>query len=81
MLDEIAKEVDELKELQNDLEEYVEKSTTICQDLEESMSEEDEENFDEIECPHCGETICIYDAMGEDGETLTCPICEQPIDI
>ena len=45
------------------------------------MADEEEEDFDEIECPHCKETIYIDEAMNENEEELICPICKNKIEL
>lgn len=81
VLEEISKEVDELKEQQNDLEEYVEKIDDDLANLEENMLDDEDEDFDELECPHCKETIYIDEALGENEDELICPICNQKIEL
>lgn len=81
VLDEIAREVSELKDQQNDLEEYVEKIDDDLSNLEETMMEDEEEDFDEVECPHCGEIVCVDDAIQESSEDLICPACGKKIDL
>lgn len=80
-LEEIGREINELKEQQNDLEEYVEKIDDDLAELEENMSGEEEEDFEEIECPHCGEIIYIDDAMQDNSEELICPACNKKIEL
>ena len=40
--------------------------------------EDEEEDFLEIECPHCHEVI-YFDQDALAGETLVCPVCNEAI--
>jgi len=61
-LEEIAHEIDELEKTQIDLEEYVESIDEDLASLEkevfgEGEEAEVEEEFEEVECPSCGESV------------------------
>ena len=81
VLDEIALEIDDMKDQQGDLEEYVEKIDEDLSVLEESMLDDEDEEFEEVECPHCGEIFDIEEAYTEDSDELVCPICKQKFDL
>ena len=44
----------------------------------EEFAYDDDEEFYEVECPHCGETICFGEELTV--ETLVCPACGERID-
>ena len=66
-LDVVCDQVDEIDEDLSDLETYVyecDDDDCFC----------DDDDCYEIECPNCGETICVDDGILEDG-SIDCPIC------
>lgn len=88
LMEELCEAVEEAEDRQDSLEEYVEELDDDLGDLEEYIFDEDEEceccdddedeDFVEIECPHCKETVYFdSDALSE--ETMTCPNCNKPI--
>ena len=56
---------------------------TTFANLEETVYEDEDEesDFDEIECPHCKELIYIDEAMGENEDELVCPVCKKVIEL
>lgn len=85
VLAEMSEAISDLGKNQEELEEYVE---CIDQDLagieedfyEEDVDDEDEEEYYEVECPECGETVMFEDSLVEDEETdLICPNCGKVI--
>ena len=44
----------------------------------EEFAYDDDEEFYEVECPHCGEKICFGEELTV--ETLVCPACGERID-
>ncbi len=81
VLQDVADAVDEVQNDVDELDEYVEAMDEDLSDLEELFEDEDEddeEDFLEIECPHCHETVYFDEEMlGK--EELICPECHQPI--
>ena len=66
-LDVVCDQVDEIDEDLSDLETYVyecDDDDCFC----------DDDDCYEIECPNCGETICVDDGILEDG-SIDCPNC------
>ena len=66
-LDVVCDQVDEIDEDLSDLETYVyecDDDDCFC----------DDDDCYEIECPNCGETICVDDVILEDG-SIDCPNC------
>ncbi len=68
-LDEIALQVDAVDEDLADLEEYV------YEDDYDDDYDSDEEFYD-VQCPSCGEVICIDEEILEEGG-ITCPNCGE----
>lgn len=66
-LDEIALQVDAVDEDLADLEEYV---------YEDDYDYDSDEEFYDVQCPSCGEVICIDEEILEEG-CITCPNCGE----
>ena len=62
---------DELDEIEDDLYEDEDDDDDCCCD-----EDFDDEDYLEVDCPNCGELLCIDDAVLEEG-TIQCPACEQ----
>lgn len=80
----IAEELEEHEMLVDDLSDCVddlydalddEDDECCCDDC------DDEDDFLEIVCPSCGETIYFDEDMIDSDEGLICPYCNEPIDI
>ena len=65
----VEEEIDALSDDLSDVEEFVYED-------EDEEDDEDEDDFFEIDCPNCGEPLCIDDEVLEEG-TIQCPSCEQ----
>lgn len=78
-LKEISDALDELSDEHRELEEYVSSIDEDLADLESDYYEEDD--YAEVECPKCGEVICIDSDLADDEETLelVCPNCGEII--
>lgn len=83
---EMAEEITRIDEDVEYVSDYCEELDEDLGDVEELLLDEDDEEFDddfedeefyEIECPHCGEII-EFDASIEP-EELTCPACHEAI--
>lgn len=66
--DAMGEEIDALSDDLSDVEDLV-----YGEDDEE---EDDDEDFFEVECPNCGEPLCIDEETLEEG-SIVCPGCEQ----
>lgn len=87
VLDDFALAVEDIEELHDQLSEQVdsmdedltEMERVIFDELDEE--EDDEDNFIEIECPHCNEKIEVSaDMIDEDNNTIECPSCHEDIE-
>lgn len=81
VLQDISDAVDEVQDDVDELNEYVEAIDEDLSDLEDEMFEggileDEDDDFLEIECPHCHETVYFdQDMLGK--EELVCPECHQ----
>lgn len=92
VLDDFAEAMGELDEGLAEVSEYVDAIDEDLTDLEDDFYEEIDElddeddefiDFDEIECPSCGEIIYVdEDMLDEEGELeVACPECDETIHI
>lgn len=79
----VAEGLDELKTGQTELEEYVEALDDDLSDVEEELfgeEEEDEDEFVEMECPKCKESVRFAEELlYEDDVEVTCPNCGEVV--
>jgi predicted RNA-binding Zn-ribbon protein involved in translation (DUF1610 family) len=85
ILGEIAENFDKLEKSHEELEDYLE---TVDEDLS-SLEEEiygkrkasAEEDYVEVECPNCGETVCFdADILEDDAKVeIICPNCDEVV--
>ncbi len=68
--------VDDLYDALDEIEDEVECGCGCCDDEDEEF---DEDDFVEVECPHCGETIYFDQEMLASEDTLICPNCNQDV--
>jgi phage FluMu protein Com len=64
----LNEQVDAVDEDLDDLESYV------YEELDEDYDEDDD--YFEIECPKCGEVVCVDEGVLEDG-SINCPNCDE----
>ncbi|WP_050607610.1 CD1247 N-terminal domain-containing protein [Clostridium niameyense] len=87
ILDSLAEEVNDIKESQSILQEYVETIDADLLSLQENIYDEDceEEDFLEdfigVECPNCNETIYIDKDALKDMTKIFCPSCHENISL
>lgn len=90
ILKDMAEEIEYIKENQEEMEEYVDTIDEDLSDLEEEFyydeddeddccGEDDFENYINIECPHCGETVYIDTDICNCNEEISCPNCHEII--
>ena len=94
LVSDMADKIDALEADNNELREYieeidqdlgaVEEDLYVDGDDYEDLNDDEEFDFDddseyyEIECPHCGEQICFDDSL--EVEELVCPACGEKVD-
>lgn len=82
----VAEELEEHNELLDDLSDCVDDIYDDLDELEEDDDEDDEDAFDEddfieVVCPKCGETVYFDEDMIDSDEGLICPNCNEPIEL
>ena len=94
ILEDMALEIEEMEESVDTLNDYADELDEDLGDVEDYLFGEDDEcdccdddcdcdccdeGFLEIDCPKCGETICIDEDYDED--EIICPACNEKIEI
>ncbi|AEG61305.1 CD1247 N-terminal domain-containing protein [Desulforamulus ruminis] len=85
VLQDFARTVEGLEEAQGQLEDYVETIDedlyTLEEDLTECDCDEDQEDYVEVDCPGCGETVMFHSDILEDDDIIevTCPNCDEVV--
>ena len=97
VLEDMQEAIEELYDMQEDLNELVEAIDEDLSDVEELLTDgcdcdcdcDDEErycgletdDYIEVECPECGETVCFFNDVFEDDETveILCPNCDAVV--
>ncbi len=84
VLGEFAESVADLEEAQEQLEEYVESIDEDLYSLEDEIYEDDgwsEDDYEEVECPRCGETVCFERSIMDSGSFIEvlCPNCDEVV--
>lgn len=83
VLDDISLAIADVEEIQDEIGEQVDGIDEDLAELEKIMyEEEDELEFEEIECPYCGEDIEVdLDLIDDDAEAIECPHCHEKIEL
>ncbi len=81
VLDEFADSFTELEESHEQLEEYIETLDEDLYALENDVHDENPENYMEVDCPNCGETVLFDQAVIDDEDVVevTCPNCDEVV--
>lgn len=84
VLDEFAESVADLERAQEQLEEYVESIDEDLYSLEDEIYEDgeySEDDFYEVECPRCRETVFFEKSVTDDesGIEVLCPNCDEVV--
>lgn len=87
ILKEISEEIEILHEDNADLEEYVDSIDEDLADVEELLYDEDyddemdeeDDDFMEIKCTNCGETVYVDENIMNNEKSITCPNCHKSI--
>lgn len=78
----ISEELDDQNENAADLADCIDELYDIIEEQEVGYDgEEEAEDFLEVVCPNCGETIYFDEEMLDDEEGLICPYCNETVDI
>ena len=83
VLDDISLAIEDVEEIQDEMGEQVDGIDEDLAELEKIFyDEEDELEFEEIDCPYCGEMIEVdLDMIDEDAESIECPHCHEKIEL
>ena len=81
VLEDFADSFTELEDAQEQLEDYIETIDEDLYSLETGLDEEDMENYVEVDCPRCGETVLFDSGIIEDEDIIevTCPNCDEVV--
>ena len=83
VLQDFADQIEGLEEAQDQLEDYVETIDEDLYTLEEDLNECecDDEDYVEVDCPGCGETVMFHSDILEDEDIIevTCPNCDEVV--
>lgn len=80
VLGDMADEFDNVIMDHEDLENYVETLDEDLTELEEEVYEDDFEDYVEVECPFCHETVAFEsDILDDDAVEVTCPHCGEVV--
>lgn len=78
-MDDIALSVSDLEDGMDEMNQHVDEIDEDLDLLEQDYYECEDEEFYEMECPACGETICVdEETLGE--KELKCPACGAELD-
>lgn len=83
VLDDISLAIEDVEEIQDEMGQQVDGIDEDLAELEKVMYDEDDElEFDEVECPYCGKDIEVdLEMIDEDAETIECPHCHEKIEL
>jgi DNA-directed RNA polymerase subunit RPC12/RpoP len=82
-MEDVYDELDDMSDAIEELDEYVDAIDEDLSDLEEDLYEDDDldEEYEEVECPACGETVLIESQILDKDDTVECPNCGATIDL
>jgi len=81
-MDEMADAIDENEVAMSEVDECLDDIYDELDSIEECIfddEDDDDDDFIEVECPKCGETVYFDEDMLEGGEELICPNCNATI--
>lgn len=81
VLDDFAESVSELEDNQEQLEDYIETIDDDLYALESDLNDNELEEYVEVDCPRCGETVLFEPGIIEDEDVIevTCPNCDEVV--
>ncbi len=79
----VAEALEEHDETIDDLSDCIDGIYDELDDLDEDDDDDafDDDDFIEVECPHCGETVYFDEDMIDSEDGLICPCCNEPIEL
>ena len=81
ILDDLEDSVDEIFENLDEYDEILFDDYADDDDMEEFDPEDLEDDFYEVVCPNCGETIYFDEDMLDSPDGLICPNCNEPVEL
>lgn len=89
VLEEIDYSIDDMYDYQDELAEQVDMIDEDLAAVEEEFADCDEcdccdcddDEYYEVECPKCGEVICLDEDVLCSGDDIVCPNCNEPIEL
>ncbi|NPV70842.1 MAG: hypothetical protein HPY55_09395 [Firmicutes bacterium] len=75
ILSDMARALEEITDRQVETEGRIESIDEDLAAVEEDLYDVDDEEYVDIECPHCKETICFDEDLLEGDDELCCPSC------
>lgn len=75
----MAEEIEDVKSAQDEIEDYVDAIDEDLNSIENEVYGEDEDDFIDVECPNCGETIYVDADLLDERDNITCPKCNNII--
>ncbi|MEW9093690.1 MAG: CD1247 N-terminal domain-containing protein [Clostridiaceae bacterium] len=83
VLQKMGEEIEEIKDSQKDMQEYIdvldEDLTSLEDELYDDEDYEDIDDFIDMTCESCGETIYVDSNILQSKESITCPSCHKDI--
>ncbi|GAB6156881.1 hypothetical protein JCM39194_00810 [Desulfotomaculum varum] len=81
VLEDFADHLEGLAEAQEQLEDYVETIDEDLYTLEEDLTQNQDDDYVEVDCPGCGETVMFDAGILEDDDIIevTCPNCDEVV--
>ena len=88
VLEEIDYSMDDIYDYQDELAEQVDMIDDDLAAVEEEFADcdeccgcDDDDEYYEVECPSCGEVICLDEDVLCNGDDIICPNCKEPIEL
>jgi DNA-directed RNA polymerase subunit RPC12/RpoP len=82
VLDDIALEVDDIREVQEQLNEQVDNIDEDLAEVERIIFDDEEDYPALVECPYCHKEFEVdEDLIDDEGDTIECPHCHKKVDI
>ena len=88
VLEEIDYSMDDIYDYQDELAEQVDMIDDDLAAVEEEFADcdeccecDDDGEYYELECPSCGEVICLDEDVLCNGDDIICPNCKEPIEL
>lgn len=85
ILHQISEELEEIKDVQKDMQEYIDVLDEDLSNLEDELYDDDDyediDDFIDMTCDSCGETIYVDSTILQNKESITCPNCHKDIQL